>query len=112
MRALKRFVENEGQAREVDGSIATLPLSGNLPDMHADTKSYVELQNIYREQAARDRAAVAAHLQVMTRKRARARARASERERERERKREREREARLTTSFYTQQHKSLCLLCG
>ena len=37
MRALKRFVENEGQAREVDGSIATLPLSGNLPDLHADT---------------------------------------------------------------------------
>ncbi len=74
MRALKRFVENEGQAREVDGSIATLPLSGNLPDMHADTKSYVELQNIYREQAARDRAAVAAHLQVITTERARARA--------------------------------------
>jgi amyloid beta precursor protein binding protein 1 len=95
MRALKRFVENEGQAREVDGSIATLPLSGNLPDMHADTKSYVELQNIYREQAARDRAAVAAHLQVMTRKRARARARerASERESERESEKERERHA-------------------
>ena len=62
MRALKRFVASEGAARDgVDGSIATLPLSGNLPNMHADTKSYIELQNIYREQAARDCAAVTAH---------------------------------------------------
>jgi hypothetical protein len=64
MRALKKFVENEGAARDIDGSIPTLPLSGNLPDMHADTKSYIELQNIYRDQAARDCAAVSAHLQV------------------------------------------------
>jgi len=65
MRALKRFVDQEGAARELEGSIATLPLSGYLPDMHADTKSYIELQNIYREQAARDCAAVGAHVQVM-----------------------------------------------
>jgi len=65
MRALKRFVDQEGAARELEGSIATLPLSGNLPDMHADTKSYIELQNIYREQAARDCAAVGAHVQAV-----------------------------------------------
>jgi len=64
MRALKRFVDQEGAARELEGSIATLPLSGYLPDMHADTKSYIELQNIYREQAARDCAAVGVHVQV------------------------------------------------
>jgi amyloid beta precursor protein binding protein 1 len=65
MRALKRFVESEGAAGGLDGSIASLPLSGNLPDMHADTKSYIELQNIYREQAARDCSAVGVHVQVM-----------------------------------------------
>lgn len=65
MRGLKRFVEREGAAGGLDGSIATLPLSGNLPDMHADTKSYIELQNIYREQAGRDCSAVAAHVQVI-----------------------------------------------
>ena len=66
VRAIKRFVENEGAAREgVEGSISMLPLSGNLPDMHADTKSYIELQNIYREQASRDHLAVSAHLEVL-----------------------------------------------
>lgn len=34
--ALKRFVENEGRG--------CLPLSGALPDMHSDTKSFIQLQ--------------------------------------------------------------------
>ena len=29
----------------------TLPISATLPDMKADTKSYVQLQNLYREAA-------------------------------------------------------------
>ena len=73
MRALKRFVATEGAARGADGSIPTLPLSGNLPDMHADTKSYVELQNIYREQAARECAAVGKCVSVCVRARVRVR---------------------------------------
>jgi len=55
VRGLRLFVDNEGGGR--------LPLSGNLPDMHADTKSYIALQNLYREQAQRDTAAVVAHVQ-------------------------------------------------
>jgi hypothetical protein len=38
VRALKAFVDKYG----------FLPLSGSLPDMHSDTKSYVELQTLYR----------------------------------------------------------------
>ena len=38
------FVESEGAGR--------LPLSGSLPDMHSDTKSYVELQTLYKKKAA------------------------------------------------------------
>ena len=37
-RALRDFVETEGQ----------LPLVGTVPDMKADTESYVRLQTIYR----------------------------------------------------------------
>ena len=37
-----------------------LPLSGALPDMHADTKSYVQLHTLYRAQAAKECAAVTA----------------------------------------------------
>lgn len=39
--ALREFVESEG----------TLPLRGSLPDMAADTKNFVTLQQIYQKQA-------------------------------------------------------------
>ncbi|XP_058829901.1 nedd8-activating enzyme E1 regulatory subunit [Topomyia yanbarensis] len=45
-RALKDFVENEGNG--------LLPLPGVLPDMTADTASYINLQNVYRSQAVHD----------------------------------------------------------
>lgn len=45
-RALRDFVENEGHG--------LLPLPGVLPDMTADTSSYINLQNVYRAQAAHD----------------------------------------------------------
>lgn len=54
VRAMQMFVNNEGSG--------CLPLSGNLPDMHSDTKSYVELQNIYREQAQSEMECVAKYV--------------------------------------------------
>ncbi|XP_052860022.1 nedd8-activating enzyme E1 regulatory subunit [Anopheles cruzii] len=45
-RALKDFVNNEGKG--------LLPVPGVLPDMTADTISYIKLQNVYRSQAAHD----------------------------------------------------------
>ena len=47
LRALRRFADGEGRGR--------LPLSGALPDMHADTRSYVELHGIFRAQVRADR---------------------------------------------------------
>lgn len=44
--ALKNFVETDGKG--------FLPLPGTLPDMTADTASYINLQNIYRAQAIYD----------------------------------------------------------
>ena len=52
VRALRRFVDGPRQGM--------LPLSGALPDMHADTKSYVQLHTLYRAQAAKECAAVTA----------------------------------------------------
>ncbi|KAI9587627.1 nedd8-activating enzyme E1 regulatory subunit [Glossina fuscipes] len=46
MKAMKDFVQNENNGQ--------LPLSGVLPDMTADTNSYINLQNIYRQQALHD----------------------------------------------------------
>uniref|UniRef100_A0A182PP46 Queuine tRNA-ribosyltransferase accessory subunit 2 n=1 Tax=Anopheles epiroticus TaxID=199890 RepID=A0A182PP46_9DIPT len=45
-RALKDFVDNEGNG--------LLPVPGVLPDMTADTNSYISLQTVYRNQAAHD----------------------------------------------------------
>ncbi|KAI8872772.1 hypothetical protein GQ42DRAFT_59857 [Ramicandelaber brevisporus] len=50
VRAVRDFVANEGDGR--------LPLSGQVPDMKADTKRYVELQAIYRNKAKEDIAAI------------------------------------------------------
>lgn len=52
--ALKKFVANEGNGR--------LPLEGSIPDMHATTDLYLQLQRIYREQADTDLAALEGHL--------------------------------------------------
>ncbi|KNC99936.1 uncharacterized protein SPPG_05308 [Spizellomyces punctatus DAOM BR117] len=49
-RAVRDFVTNEGGGY--------LPLAGTVPDMHADTESYVKLQTIYRTKAREDCAAV------------------------------------------------------
>jgi len=48
--ALREYVAQDPQ---------TLPVSATLPDMHTDTKSYVELQTIYKDQARRERDAFA-----------------------------------------------------
>lgn len=46
VRALKEFVENEGNG--------CLPVTGVIPDMTADTDRYVKLQNIYKKEAKKD----------------------------------------------------------
>ncbi|KAJ3103065.1 NEDD8-activating enzyme E1 regulatory subunit [Phlyctochytrium planicorne] len=46
VRATREFVENEGQGR--------LPVTGIVPDMKADTETYVKLQTVYREKARQD----------------------------------------------------------
>src|SRR5690349_11338478 len=50
--AVRRFVQTEG----------CLPLSGTVPDMHADTDSYVRMQNVYRTKARHDVDTVKTHL--------------------------------------------------
>eukprot|EP00741_Cyanophora_paradoxa_P004415 tig00000802_g4285.t1 len=54
--AVREFVANEGEGR--------LPLMGSLPDMTATTESYIELQRVFQEKAAKDVAAVQARLQA------------------------------------------------
>lgn len=44
--ALRRFVEGEGRG--------LLPLEGSIPDMHASTQLYLDLQRLYREKAEAD----------------------------------------------------------
>lgn len=45
-RAVRDFLNNEGQG--------LLPLRGAIPDMTADSKRYIELQNVYHNQANKD----------------------------------------------------------
>ncbi|KAJ3321813.1 NEDD8-activating enzyme E1 regulatory subunit [Boothiomyces sp. JEL0866] len=47
LKALQLFVENEGKGQ--------LPLPGSVPDMKADTESYVLLQKLYHEKADSDK---------------------------------------------------------
>lgn len=47
--ALKEYVTTQEQDKW------TLPLSANLPDMHSDTNSYVEIQTLYKNQAREER---------------------------------------------------------
>jgi len=51
--AVRTFAQHEGK----------LPLMGSIPDMTADTPSYVHLQQIYREKGLRDADVVKGHLQ-------------------------------------------------
>ncbi|XP_063266591.1 NEDD8-activating enzyme E1 regulatory subunit isoform X1 [Prinia subflava] len=53
VRALKEFVANEGQG--------SLPVRGTIPDMMADSSKFIKLQNVYREKAKKDIAAVGNH---------------------------------------------------
>ncbi|KAH0503696.1 NEDD8-activating enzyme E1 regulatory subunit [Microtus ochrogaster] len=53
-RALKEFVAKEGQGN--------LPVRGTIPDMIADSSKYIKLQNVYREKAKKDAAAVGNHV--------------------------------------------------
>ncbi|XP_067011106.1 NEDD8-activating enzyme E1 regulatory subunit [Anabrus simplex] len=57
--ALRDFVKNEG-----DGC---LPLRGSLPDMTAETSSYIALQQIYLNQAAKDAEVVFRRVQQLLR---------------------------------------------
>ncbi|XP_059680697.1 NEDD8-activating enzyme E1 regulatory subunit isoform X2 [Gavia stellata] len=52
-RAVKEFVAKEGQG--------SLPVRGTIPDMIADSSKFIKLQNVYREKAKKDIAAVGNH---------------------------------------------------
>ncbi|CAO3683034.1 unnamed protein product [Umbelopsis vinacea] len=54
-RAIRDYVRNEGAG--------LLPVPGKLPDMKADTKSYIDLQQIYRQKAQEDFEAVNSRVQ-------------------------------------------------
>eukprot|EP00698_Gefionella_okellyi_P011971 TRINITY_DN3197_c0_g1_i1.p1 TRINITY_DN3197_c0_g1~~TRINITY_DN3197_c0_g1_i1.p1 ORF type:complete len:551 (+),score=162.64 TRINITY_DN3197_c0_g1_i1:26-1654(+) len=56
-RAVRDFVDNEGNG--------DLPVNGALPDMTADTKSFVTLQRIFREKANKDVDAVYVRVQAL-----------------------------------------------
>ncbi|GBP09102.1 NEDD8-activating enzyme E1 regulatory subunit [Eumeta japonica] len=56
--ALRNFVETEGKGK--------LPVCGALPDMTASTDHYIQLQNIYRNQAAIDAEAIYRKVQQIT----------------------------------------------
>lgn len=57
LRAVKEFVQNEG-----DGN---LPVRGTIPDMIADSQKFINLQNIYRQKAMEDAAAVSKHVEYL-----------------------------------------------
>ncbi|XP_070823904.1 NEDD8-activating enzyme E1 regulatory subunit [Chaetodon trifascialis] len=57
LRALKEFVLNEGNG--------SLPVRGTIPDMIADSQKFINLQNVYREKAMQDAAAVAKHVECL-----------------------------------------------
>uniref|UniRef100_A0A3B3VE77 NEDD8-activating enzyme E1 regulatory subunit n=1 Tax=Poecilia latipinna TaxID=48699 RepID=A0A3B3VE77_9TELE len=55
LRAVKEFVHSEGSGN--------LPVRGTIPDMIADSQKFINLQNIYREKALQDAAAVTKHVE-------------------------------------------------
>ncbi|KAJ1844630.1 hypothetical protein LPJ73_005107, partial [Coemansia sp. RSA 2703] len=54
-KALRRFTESEYAK-------GMLPLSGTIPDMKADTKSYIALQRVYKQRADEDKAEFSKHI--------------------------------------------------
>ncbi|KAJ2881362.1 NEDD8-activating enzyme E1 regulatory subunit, partial [Coemansia asiatica] len=54
-KALRRFTESAY-------SKGALPLSGAIPDMKADTKSYIALQRVYKQKADQDKAELIKHV--------------------------------------------------
>ncbi|KAG4302789.1 hypothetical protein PCK1_000949 [Pneumocystis canis] len=54
-RAISNYLSTEGQG--------LLPLSGALPDMRSDSKSYIQLQNVYEQKAQEDFECVRQHVQ-------------------------------------------------
>ncbi|KAK5603695.1 NEDD8-activating enzyme E1 regulatory subunit [Crenichthys baileyi] len=57
LRAVKEFVYNEGNG--------SLPVRGTIPDMIADSQKFINLQNVYREKALQDAAAVSKHVESL-----------------------------------------------
>uniref|UniRef100_A0A673A857 NEDD8-activating enzyme E1 regulatory subunit n=1 Tax=Sphaeramia orbicularis TaxID=375764 RepID=A0A673A857_9TELE len=57
LRAVKEFVHNEGNGN--------LPVRGTIPDMIADSQKFINLQNVYREKAMQDAAAVSKHVEYL-----------------------------------------------
>uniref|UniRef100_A0AAQ5Z987 NEDD8-activating enzyme E1 regulatory subunit n=1 Tax=Amphiprion ocellaris TaxID=80972 RepID=A0AAQ5Z987_AMPOC len=57
LRAVKEFVHNEGNG--------SLPVRGTIPDMIADSQKFINLQNVYREKALQDAAAVSKHVECL-----------------------------------------------
>uniref|UniRef100_A0A1A8QQW4 NEDD8-activating enzyme E1 regulatory subunit n=1 Tax=Nothobranchius rachovii TaxID=451742 RepID=A0A1A8QQW4_9TELE len=57
LRAVKEFVYNEGSG--------SLPVRGSIPDMIADSQKFINLQNVYREKALQDAAAVSKHVESL-----------------------------------------------
>ncbi|KAF7211714.1 NEDD8-activating enzyme E1 regulatory subunit [Nothobranchius furzeri] len=57
LRAVKEFVYNEGSG--------SLPVRGSIPDMIADSQKFINLQNVYREKAMQDAAAVSKHVESL-----------------------------------------------
>jgi amyloid beta precursor protein binding protein 1 len=58
--AINQFIAKEGKG--------TLPCSPAIPDMTSDSVNYVKLQQIYVARAAKDRAAVTAHVRAIQKK--------------------------------------------
>ena len=57
-RAIQTFVKEHG----------SLPLPGSLPDMKAQSKDYIELQNVFKDKARKDVAEVLSHVRNLERK--------------------------------------------
>jgi NEDD8-activating enzyme E1 regulatory subunit len=57
VRALKEFVENEGNGM--------LPLRGTIPDMFSDSEKFINLQNVYRQKAQQDLEAIQSRIEQL-----------------------------------------------
>jgi len=55
--ALRRFIE-----KEEDDNGGVLPLEGSLPDMHATTQRYLDLQRLYKDKADADAHGLESHV--------------------------------------------------